>query len=69
MLDTSWVMLWACGGFFLVDRQKEAYEQSTIANFCFGSARAADWVAAPIAKPTVTMTPHFSVSNVLMFLA
>jgi hypothetical protein len=62
-------MLWAIVGWGLVDRQKEAYEQSTIANFCFGLARAADWVAAPMAKPTVTMTPHFWLSNALMFLA
>ena len=69
MLYTSCLMLWAIGGFFFVDRQKEVYEQSTIANFCFGLASAAAWVAGPIRKPTVTMIPHFSLSNVLMFLA
>ena len=50
-------------------RHPEEYEQSTIANFCFGLALAAASVALPIRKPTVTMTPHFWLMNVLMFLA
>ena len=65
MLYVSWVMLGSCAP----ERQKDLYEQSTIANFWFGLALAAASVAAPIAKPTVTMTPHFWLSNVLMFLA
>ena len=54
---------------FFSGRQKEAYEQSTIANFWVGSAAAAVWVALAIRKPTVTMMPQCSPSNVEMFLA
>src|SRR5262245_11554928 len=50
-------------------RHPDEYEQSTIANFCFGLALAAASVDAPIRKPTVTMTPQFWLMNVLMFLA
>ena len=50
-------------------RHPEAYEQSTIANFCFGLALAAASVACAIRKPTVTMIPHFWPMKVLMFLA
>ena len=48
-------------------RRKEAYEQSTIANFWVGLAFAAASVASAIRKPTVTMIPHFLATNVLMF--
>ena len=65
MLYTSWLMLGSCAPV----RHPEEYEQSTIANFCFGLALAAASVALPIRKPTVTMTPHFWLMNVLMFLA
>ena len=41
--------------------------KSTIANFWLGLALAADFVAAPIRNPTVTMMPHFWEMNVVMF--
>ena len=50
-------------------RHSEAYEQSTIANFCFGLALAAASVASAIRKPTVTMIPHFLPMKVLMLEA
>ena len=63
MLNVSWSMLLSLAPV----RQPEAYEQSTIAKSWVGFALAALSVAAAIRKPTVTMMPHFSPRNVLMF--
>ena len=63
VLYVSWSML----GSLVPVRHPDAYEQSTIANFWLGCALAAASVAGPIRKPTVTMMPHFSLRNVLMF--
>jgi hypothetical protein len=40
---------------------------STIANLLLALALEAVWVAWAIRKPTVTMIPHLSPMNVLMF--